>query len=234
MMERIVAIDRSVIPACDVAGLENLEKLVSATCGVEGIGGYKVGLSLDISFGLREVVDTIRKFTELPIIYDRQKAGTDIPDLGVKFASECKDVGVDAVIIFPMAGAATEEAWIKACQDKDLGVIIGGEMTHPQYLYSEGGYIVDSAPVIIYLNALRLGVVDFVVPGNKPEKIKYYREMLGLGSVFYSPGLIAQGGEITEAASAAGNRWHAIIGRGLYMADDIQSAAEEYTSRLTF
>lgn len=231
-MGKIILLNRSVIPACDVVGLENLEKLVSATCGVRGIGGYKVGLGLVIYFGLQEVVDTIRKFTELPIIYDHQKGGTDIPDLGVKFASVCKDVGVNAVIIFPLAGSVTEEAWIKACQDKDLGVIVGGEMTHPKYLYSEGGYIADSAPETIYLNALKLGVSDFVVPGNKPEKIKYYREILESDSVFYSPGLIAQGGEITEAAKAAGDQWHAIIGRGLYMADDIQSTAKRFTSRL--
>ena len=34
--------------------------------------------------------------------------------------------------------------------------------------------------------------------------------------VFWSPGLVAQGGRITEAGEAAGARFHAIVGRGLY------------------
>ncbi len=225
---KIIKLDKSIIPACDVATLEKLKELVSETCSVKCIGGYKIGFELVIPFGIQKVVDVIRGLTDLPIIYDHQKAATDIPDVGIKFMNACK--GVNAVILFPQAGPVTEEEWIKAAQAEKFGVIVGGEMTHPGYLESDKGFISDSAPKRIYELAVKLGVKDFVVPGNKPEKIEEYKnfiESLGVEPVLYSPGLVAQGGDLTESAKAAGNKWHAIVGRGLYQAKNINKAAKE-------
>ena len=231
----IIKYERSIIPACDVTSLEDLKKLVEQTHDVKGIGGYKIGLVLGLTFGLPKVVKTIREFTDLPIIYDHQKAGTDIPHLGEKFAKLCKDAGVDAVILFPQAGPETEEAWIKACKEVGLEVLIGGEMTHPKYKKSEGGFISDETLDQIYLNAAKLGVTNFVVPGNRIERIKHYRSILEpivKELTFFAPGFVVQGGQITEAAKAAGNFWHAIVGRGIYKAEDMRKAAEELTSKL--
>ena len=232
---RIIKYDRSVIPACDVTSLEDLKKLVEQTHDVKGIGGYKIGLVLGLSYGLPAVVKVIRELTDLPIIYDHQKAGTDIPPLGQKFAKVCEDTGVNAVIIFPQSGPATEEAWINACKEVGLELLIGGEMTHPKYKKSEGGFISDEALDEIYLNAAKLGVTNFVVPGNRIERIKHYRSILEpvvKELTFFAPGFVAQGGEITEAAKAAGQFWHAIVGRGIYQAEDMRKAAEGLTSKL--
>jgi orotidine-5'-phosphate decarboxylase len=232
---RLIKYDRSVIPACDVNTLEEFRKLVSETHDIKKIGGYKIGFTLALGFGLPSVVKTIREFTDLPIIYDHQKAGTDIPDTGDKFAEVCKKAGVDAVILFPQSGPATEEAWIKACQKQRLEVLIGGEMTHPKFKRSEGGFISDEALDEIYLNAAELGVSNFVVPGNKIDRISHYKSILQpkvKELTFFAPGFVAQGGEITEAANAAGKFWHAIIGRGIYGAEDIRKAAKEMTSKL--
>ncbi len=232
---RIIKYDRSIIPACDVKTLDELKRIVKGTCDVEKIGGYKIGLVLALGNGLPKVVETIREFTDLPIIYDHQKAGTDIPALGQKFADTCKSAGVDAVILFPQSGPATQEAWIKACHDNELGVLVGGEMTHPKYKKSEGGFIDDNALDEIYLNASELDVANFVVPGNRIERITHYRSILEervKDLTFFAPGFVAQGGEITEAAEAAGKSWHAIVGRGIYKAEDVRKAAEELTSKL--
>ena len=83
---------------------------------------------------------------------------------------------------------------------------------------------------ILFTRLERLGVKDFVVPGNKPEKIIEYKgflESLDVEPILYSPGLISQGGSLTESAKAAGNNWHAIVGRALYNAKDINKAAKE-------
>jgi len=232
---KLIKYKRSIIPACDVTSLEDLKKLVEQTHDVKGIGGYKIGLVLGLSFGLPKIVEVIREFTDLPIIYDHQKAGTDIPELGQKFARVCKDAGVDAVILFPQSGPATEEAWINACKEVGLQILIGGEMTHPKYKKSEGGFISDEALDKIYLNAAKLGVTNFVVPGNRIERIKHYRSILERvvkEVTFFAPGFVAQGGEITEAAKAAGKSWHAIVGRAIYQAGDMHKAAEELTSKL--
>jgi len=223
-----IKLKRSVIPACDVDSLEKLEKLVKETCKVKGVGAYKVGFSLALPFGLKAVIKIIRKHTDLPIIYDHQKAATDIPELGEKFMKAIK--GVDYVILFPMAGPVTEERWIKAARKEKINIIVGGEMTHKAYLTKNGGFIDNYAPKKIFKIAVNKGIMDFVVPGNKPYMIEEYKRFLesfGIKPVFYSPGLVAQGGSLTEGAKAAGENWHAIVGRGIYEAKDIKKAAEE-------
>lgn len=230
---KIIKLDKSIIPACDISSLEKLKELVSETCDIKGIGAYKIGFELVIPFGMDNVVNTIRAYTDLPIIYDHQKAGTDTPHTGEKFSNACKRV--DAVIFFPQSGPVTEEAWIKAAQAEKLGVIVGGEMTHEGYLETDGGFIKDEAPQRIYEIAAKQGVTDFVVPGNKPEKIQMYRnflEEIHVKPIFYAPGFVAQGGQITDAGKAAGDRWHAIVGRGIYQAKDINKAAKELTSAI--
>ena len=235
-MGRIIKYARSVIPACDVKTMQDFKRLIEQTHDVEGIGAYKVGSILTIRYGLPLLVQTVREFTDLPVIYDHQKAMTDIDDLGKDFAAVVKDAGASALIGFPQSGPATEETWIKACKEIELEVIVGGEMTHPKYRRSEGGYIADESFDEMYLLAARLGVNNFVVPGNKTEKVLHYRSILqpiiGNSLIFYAPGFVAQGGVITDVGRAAGGSWHAIVGRAIYLAKDIRQAAKEMTSQL--
>lgn len=233
--QKIIARDRSVIPACDVSTLEQFEEIVRETADVEGIGGYKVGFELGLRYGLPVVVETAKKHTNKPIIYDHQKAGTDIPDTGRNFARTCKGAGIDAVILFPQAGPETQRAWTYHALDNGLNVIVGGRMTHPAYAQSEGGYISDKGAIDIYRLAARAGINNFVVPGNKPdviEEINYIVESEGVSPIFYAPGFIAQGGKIQDAAKVAGDRFHGIVGRGIYQAQDKKAAAIEHTSQL--
>jgi len=235
--ERLIKEDRAVVVAADVETLEDLEELVRDTCDVKGIGGYKVGSILAIRYGLTEIVDAIRKYTSLPIIYDHQKGGTDIPQLGEKFAKVVAESGVNGVILFPFGGAATEREWIKACRNAGLIVLVGGHMTQKEFLFSEGGFIADLAPEKIYEIAAELKVRNFVVPGNKVEFVNKYRQLLekhlGAGNfALWAPGFITQGGVITEYALAAGPIWRAIVGSAIYEAKDKRKAAEIITSNL--
>lgn len=228
----IIKLKKSIMPSCDVDSLEKLGRLVKATCSVKGIGAYKIGFELVIPFGMGNVVKTIRKFTKLPIIYDHQKAGTDIPEMGTKFVKACRLV--DAVILFPQAGPETEAAWIKSAQQAKMNVVIGGEMTHQAYLREAGGFIDDNAPRRMYEIAASMGVSDFVIPGNKPEKSMEYAELIKSkikNPVFYSPGLVAQGGNISDLAKRL-DSWHAIVGRAIYEAKDMKKAAEEMAKEL--
>jgi orotidine-5'-phosphate decarboxylase len=233
--QKIIGRDRSVIPACDVETLKQFEDLVQQTADVDGIGGYKVGFELGLGFGLPAVVAAARKHTDKPIIYDHQKAGTDIPDTGKNYAKLMKRSGVDAVIFFPQAGPETERAWIYHALDNGLKVIVGGRMTHPAYSVSEGGFITDEGALEMYKIAARAGINNFVVPGNKPDVIKQVKEVVeaeGVSPVFYAPGFIAQGGKIEAAAKVAGDRFHGIVGRGIYQAKDMHEAAAEHCSQL--
>ena len=214
-----------IIPACDIDSLENFEELVKQTAQVNGISGYKLGFELGLSFSLPKLVEIIRKYSpDKEIIYDHQKAGTDIPDTGKAFAKVTKSAGINTVIFFPQSGPETERAWIYRAYEQGLGVIVGGIMTHPAYMHSEGGFILDEAALEIYRIAASTGVNRFVVPGTKPEivsKIKQTLESEGVAEpIFYAPGLVAQGGSIEHINNILGSNWHAIVGRAIVNAKD--------------
>lgn len=110
-------------------------------------------------------------------------------------------------------------------------------MTQKKFLSSEGGYVDDNAPEKIYQLGAKMGVQDFIVPGNKIELVARYKglldRILGPGNfTLYAPGFIKQGGVISETAKAAGDNWHAIIGRAIYRAKNIEAATKEIVSQI--
>jgi len=225
----IIEKEKSIMIACDVDE-KRFEQIVKETADLDAVSSYKIGFYLGLGYGLPRIVKIARKYTDKPLVYDHQKAATDIPETGKIFAEACASAGINAVILFPQAGPETEKAWIDYCKEAGLGVIVGGLMTHKAYKKSEGGFLDDDGVYRIYEIAAKNGINDFVVPGNKPDeirKIKAIVEKAGAKPVFYAPGFIAQGGTITEAAKAAGERWHAIIGRAIYESKNIKAAINE-------
>lgn len=226
---RIISAKRSVIPAADIDSIKALLALSQAVNGVEGIEAVKIGLDLMIPYGVPQTVETIKgAMPDAKVIFDYQKAGNDIPAMGVKFAKGLKSAGVDAAIIFPFAGPVTQKAWTEALFGEGLRVLTGGIMTHPEFVVSEGGYIADEAVERIYRLACQLGVQHFVVPGNKIKWVKKIRkwlvEELGEGNfVLYAPGFIDQGGSITECGQAAGEEFHGIVGGGIYKKGTVEA-----------
>ncbi len=249
-MNKIIPINRSIVPACDVS-MEKYIDILKSTRDIEKVGGYKIGPVLTGRIGYDKIMKVTREYTDKPLIFDAQKWGTDIPDTAEKILTPLKESGMDAVILFPQSGPATEYGWIKAAQNLDLGVIVGGEMTHPRYLstdLSEGknknyteifkelgitreisGFMRELAPEDIYEIATRMGITNFVVPGNKPDKITRYKSLIERCGVseptFWSPGLVKQMGKISDGAKAAGKRFHGIVGRGLYETENMEQTA---------
>jgi orotidine-5'-phosphate decarboxylase len=218
-----------------------LRRLAEASSQVEGVSAIKLGLLLGLEDLKRQVGIVKGVDDKLIIIFDLQKAGNDIPSMGPKFAHKLRESGVDAAIIFPFAGPATQEAWTKACMDEGLTVLTGGIMTHPKFLVSEGGYIADYAPEQIFRNAVKFGGTDFVVPGNKINWVTRLKVLLdkelGEGEFdLYAPGFVTQGGVISECGAAAGKFWHGIVGSAVYGKEgkvnsmqEMIVAAEEHT-----
>jgi len=231
---------RKIIPACDVP-LNRLEDIVESTHDLDIIGGYKIGISY-LAVGILSAVNIIRRHTDKPIIYDHQKAGTDIPYTSEIFMDVMVDAGISHVIIFPQAGPFTQFSWTKAAQERGLIPIVGVSMTHPGYLSNDNaelhlkflnikkedcaGYIRSDAVYSIMEIAREMGVNNFVVPGNKPDLILDYKNyILSSGMedfTFWSPGLIVQGGSPGLASVSAGQNWNMIIGRKLYNSADIR------------
>lgn len=235
-MGNLIKVNKSVIPFCNVSDLKELGKIIINTSEIDGIGGYIIGFKLAMRYGLENVVDFIKEFTKKPVIYDHQKAGTDIPETGRDFAEFCGDAKVDAIILFPQSGPETEKSWIRHALNNGLEVIVGGRMTHPAYAVSEGGWISDEGALKIYEIAANMSVNNFVVPGNKLELMTQIREVIEaegiIKPIFYSPGFISQGGNIPNAVKVLNDNFHIIIGRGIYQAADKRAAALKYCSQL--
>jgi len=209
-----------IIPALDVTDLDAALRLVCRTAGRKSVYGYKLGFSLGLVHGLPETVRRIREWTEKPLIYDHQKAATDIPDTGALFGDVMKKAGITEVILFPHTGPRTLEAWVRAMQERELKTIVGAVMTHPAYLVSEGGFIADEAAAAIYRQAAGLGVAAFVTPLTKPDVVaKLAAEVpFTAGQEFYSPGFGAQGGD--PGKFPALKKHYLIMGRALMGAAD--------------
>jgi orotidine-5'-phosphate decarboxylase len=223
------------IPALDGSDLDEAVRLIRAVDSFDGVYGYKVGFSLGLSCGLPRVVEAIRQVSQRPVIYDHQKAATDIPDTGEVFARTLAAAGINEAILFPQAGPETLAAWTGALQRHRLKVIVGGIMTHPKYLASEGGFLVDERILGVYqAAATTLGVKAFVVPLTKPALVGRVVDTLGPSPEweFYSPGFGKQGG--TMAGFERLERHYVIIGRSLMSAPDplkfLQATIKEATA----
>lgn len=213
--------DYGIIFACDVSSLSDAESLARISIRVEEVVAYKIGFTLGLRYGLRRVTEALKSINPLPVIYDHQKAGTDIPQMGEPFAQCCKEGEIDGVIIFSQAGPETLDGFINGIVKYEMTPIVGSVMTHKGYLVSDGGYIIDDAPKYIFQTSLNKGVKHFVLPGNKPDLIKKYAEFLAKESraSIMMPGIGSQGGDLETAFNACkGLKAQAIIGSAIYKA----------------
>ena len=204
------------MPSLDQTELDRALEVVEKIADHPFVSSFKIGFSLGLSYGVPKVVEGIRKHTKKPIIYDHQKAGTDIPDTGALFADVLAKAGIDEAILFPQAGPRTLHAWVDALRDRKIEPVVGGLMTHVGFLESEGGYLVDRSVREVYDFAASLGVRRFVVPLTKPEKVAEL--VFPDSSIFYSPGFGAQGGDPNAFPHL--REHHLIAGRSLFAALD--------------
>ena len=221
-----------IIPALDTVDLAAALRLVCKVAGRESVYGFKLGFGLGLGHGLPETVRRIREWTDKPLIYDHQKAATDIPDTGALFGDVMKMAGINEVILFPHTGPHTLAAWTRAMQERQMKVIVGAVMTHPAYLVSEGGFIADAAAAAIYRQAAVLGVSAFVVPLTKPDLVaKLAAEVpFTAEQEFYSPGFGAQGGDPARFPALA--KHFLIMGRALFAAEDPAKKLAEVEEKL--
>ncbi len=210
----------SIVPALDVTDLDAMERVVTSLSDHPFVHGYKLGFSVGLTYGLPRAVELIRRHSDKPVIYDHQKAATDIPATGKLFAKVMANAGIDEVILFPQAGPVTLLAWIEALHEADRKVIVGGAMTHPGYLDREGGFLLDAAPERMYGIAREAGVRAFVMPLTKPDIAREAATAAGLhpDMEYYSPGYGKQGGD--PARFPFFQRHHVIVGRALLGAAD--------------
>jgi orotidine-5'-phosphate decarboxylase len=219
-----------IVPALDAETLDEIKRVVAATTRIEGVVAYKLGLTAVLRIGLAQAVRALRSVTDLPIIYDHQKAGPDVPDMAAKFTSICREAGIDGLILFPIAGPRAVREFAGNALRSGLLPIVGGDLPLPDYNVAGGGYVADDALPRIISAAVDLGVDHFVVPANDPARVETIAADL-VARLDRPPGLLlpgigALGGSIGATfAAAAGCRLYAVVGRAIYKAPDPAQAA---------
>jgi orotidine-5'-phosphate decarboxylase len=220
-----------ILLALDMESLDEMRRVVEATTRIDGIVGYKVGLTAALRLGLASAVKLLRTVTDLPLVYDHQKAGPDVPEMAAKFASTCKEAGVNGLILFPIAGPRAVVEFAGNAYKQRLMPIVGGDLPFPDYNASGGGYVIDDALDKIFHKAIEIGVDHFVIPGNTPNKVRHHARWLLQKleqPTLFVPGIGPSGGSIPETFGAApGCRVYAVVGRAIYAAPDPAKAARD-------
>lgn len=219
-----------ILVALDAEKVDDSLRVVDATTDLPGVAGYKLGLTVVLRLGLAAAMEKLRGATRLPIVYDHQKAGPDVPDMAVKFCATCGEAGVDGLILFPTAGPRAVSAFVGESVRNRLLPIVGGDLPFPDYNAAGGGYVVDDALDLIFDRALELGADHFVVPGNTPDKLRHHSARLRRRidvPTFFVPGIGPLGGTLAGAVKAApGCRVFGVVGRAVYAAPDPREAAK--------
>ncbi len=218
-----------VIPALDIEDFDDALRVVEATTDVEGVVGYKLGLTSVLHFGLFESIRRVRDVTPLPVIYDHQKAGLDVPSMAPKLTKLVADAGADAVILFPVAGPTAVAKFVGSSIDSGLTPLVGGELPVDDYTVSGGGFVSDDALARIIELAASHGATNFIVPAHSVEHVRVLSEqarVVAKDPAIFLPGIGDLGGSIPKAFDAAGRvRAYAIVGRAIYTAKNPADAA---------
>lgn len=228
-MARIIEANHGLVLSPDVEP-EDYPGLMRKLDGVN-LAAVKLGFVLGYGMKIEAAAEVTREaLPHAKLVFDHQKAGNDIDEMDVNFARTMERGAADAAIIFPFAGPVVQERWTKALQDRGIEVITGAEMTHPGQAEEDGGYIPRASFLRIFEKAVSLEVTNFVVPGNKPASVEKYRKffesVLGAGNFdLWAPGFVTQGGDVSETGAVAGERFHAIVGSGIYKAENPRDAA---------
>src|SRR5215472_11643245 len=146
-----------IVIALDMEDLDQMRQVVERTTAIDGIVGYKVGLTATLRLGLAGAAATLRPLTDLPLVYDHQKAGPDVPDMAQKFAATCRAAGVDGLILFPVAGPRAVREFVGNALKNEILPVVGGDLPLPDYNVAGGGFIADDALDRIFALAIDIG-----------------------------------------------------------------------------
>jgi len=224
------------IPALDIDDFTVVRRLVAATTNIPGLAGYKIGCAAALTVGLAGAVRALREETDLPLLYDHQKAGPDIPDTAGLFAALAAQAGVDGLIIFPLSGLRAIEKFTAELKARNVLPIVGGELPMREYRQRYGGFIVNDALKKILAAAVPAGVRHFILPANDPRRLSshlaYLRSITNQASLFL-PGIGALGGTVKKTFALVGE-WpaYAIVGRAVIQAAKPAEAARRLAAEV--
>ncbi|MDE0603161.1 MAG: orotidine-5'-phosphate decarboxylase [bacterium] len=169
----------------------------------------KVCSPLIYSEGARAITKLARE-SHRPVFADLKLA--DVPHTDAEIVKICRDHGAAAVMVHGFLGPDALAASIEAAEG-ELGIITQVELTNP-------GGLIFNQPIAddIAQLARDTHVFGIQAPGNRPERVRKLREIIGPEKIIVCCGVGVQGGSFRDVRTAGGD--YAIVGRAIYNAAD--------------
>lgn len=184
------------------------------------IAGIKLGSALLYRYGPK-IISRIKNEFGLPVIVDTKI--TDVAHIAEQVALLFADAGADAVTVSGICGPTVITSVCRAV-NPSCEVWLFTEFTDNCGLLDE--YIADRVARI----GIEAGATGIQAPGNRPDRVKEIRSIVGATRCVMSCGMGTQGGEIGKAVSAGAN--FEIIGRSIYDAPHPAEAARYFREQI--
>lgn len=180
-------------------------------------------IKVNIPLILREspaVITRLRNRFGLPVFADVKIA--DVPHTCREIVKIMRDAAASAVMVHGIVGPDA----LAECMDAAagaLGLIVQLELTNP-------GGLIFTQPIAndMARAASLLDVYGYQSPGNRPERIRAIRDIVGPEPVIVCCGIGVQGGVYGDAIDAGGT--YAIVGRAIYNSPNPLKAVQEIIS----
>ena len=151
------------------------------------------------------IIERLKKRYDLPIFADFKVA--DVPVTNSRIVKLVANAGADAIMVHGIVGPDGIEDILKA--DANIAIVIQTEFTHP------GGVLFTQRMADTLAELAKVtGCQAVQAPGNRPERIKKVKEIVGNDLKIVCCGVGAQGGNYWEVLEAGGD--FPIIGRAIY------------------
>lgn len=205
--------------ALDVMEILDAKTILSAVA--TGIDAIKIGLPLALVEGC-SVFREIKNEIDLPILADIKIA--DVPHIARKVSRLCFESGADGITVHGFVGPSAIEACVaEAGHVKD--VIVMTETTD-----ADASVFMERAAKTIAKIARNAGASGIQAPGNRPERVKAMRRIVGDQLVIVSCGMGFQGGEEGSAVGAGAD--FEIYGRSICEDRNPQKAVRRISSAI--
>ncbi len=169
----------------------------------------KLNYPLVLKTGLG-IIGKLKDKYKLPIFCDFKVA--DVPVTNNRIIKIVANAGGDAIMVHGIVGPDGLEEAMKAADNK-ISIVVQTEFTHPGGLVFTQG-IADSLVEL----ALRAGCQAVQTPGNRPERIKKVKSIVGDKCKIVCCGVGAQGGSYKTVLESGGD--FPIIGRAIYQSSN--------------
>ena len=208
------------ILALDVLNEQKAFELVDKT--KEYIDAVKINWPIVMNCGLI-IAQKLKEKYNLPILADFKVA--DVPITNRKIIGLAIDSEIDAIMVHGFIGLDAIISCKDAANDK-AGIIVVTELTNPGGELFMQYFSEDFARI-----AKELGCYGIQAPGNRPERIKKLREVVGNDLVIVACGCGTAGGNIFDEAIKSGADF-VIAGRTIYESRNPMKKAQEIVNKI--